>query len=135
MLAKRKENRYQSVEEFMKHLKSIGEVQDELEELKKSLSETKQSLGRSRSKEEIERLTKEAVEKTAKIAILSAKLNDKVGLINALEDMKFYTRENLDELLNAISQIELMMNEGIPISDDFVNMIEVLLHRIVRENR
>ncbi len=135
MLAKRKENRYQSVEEFMKHLKSIGEVQDELEELKKSLSETKQSLGRSRSKEEIERLTKEAVEKTAKIAILSAKLNDKVGLISALEDMKLYTKENLDELLNAISQIELMISEGIPISDEFVNMLEVLLQRILRENR
>ncbi|USH00819.1 hypothetical protein K1720_00910 [Thermococcus argininiproducens] len=81
----------------------------------------------------MQRLTIEAVGKTAKIAILSAKLNDKAEPLNALEDLKFYTRENLDELLNTISQIEILIKEGIPVSDDLVEMLKVLLHRIEME--
>ncbi|MBC7094471.1 MAG: protein kinase [Thermococcus sp.] len=133
LLAKRKEDRYQSVEEFLQALDALEALYKEREELKKSLEETKRTLKRSRSKEEIQKLIKEAVEKTAKIALLSARLNDKAELLNALEDLKFYTRENLDELLSAISQVEVMIKEGIPISDEFVEGLKVLLHRIERE--
>lgn len=133
LLAKRKENRFQSIEEFLQALESLEALQAEREELKRSLRTTKQILKESRSKEEIQKLTREAVEKTVKIAILSAKLNDKAELLNALEDLKFYTRENLDELLNAISQIEFMIVEGIPVSEEFVESIRVLLHKVERE--
>jgi len=133
LLAKRKEDRFQSVEEFLRALESLEALHMEREELKKSLEKTKQTLKRSRSREEIQKLTREAVEKTAKIALLSARLNDKAELLNALEDLKFYTRENLDELLNAISQIELMMKEGIPISDELIEQPKVLLHKIEKE--
>nr|WP_232054822.1 serine/threonine-protein kinase [Thermococcus sp. 2319x1] len=133
LLAKRKEDRFQSVEEFLRALESLEVLHREREELKMSLKKTKQTLTRSRSREEIQRLTREAVEKTAKVALLSAKLNDKVELLNALEDLKFYTRENLDELLNAISQIEFMMKEGIPVSDELIDHLKVLLHKIEKE--
>jgi|GEM_PF-498860 len=129
LLAKRKEDRYQSVGEFLSALDSLEELHKELEELKK----TKETLKRSRSKEEIQRLKREAVGKTTKIAILSAKLNDKAELLNALEDLKVYTRENLDDLLNAITQIEVLMKEGIPVSDNLIEKLKVLLHRIEME--
>ncbi|ASJ03727.1 serine/threonine protein kinase [Thermococcus profundus] len=133
LLAKRKEERYQSVEEFLRALEDLEILHREREELKKSLEETEQTLKRSRSREEIKRLTKEAVEKTAKLALLSARLNDKAELLNALEDLKFYTKEQHDELQNAISQVELMLKEGIPIGEDFIERLKVLLHRIERE--
>nr|WP_056935028.1 serine/threonine-protein kinase [Thermococcus barophilus] len=133
LLAKRKEDRFQSVGEFLRALESLEALHMEREKLKKSLEKTKLTLKRSRSRDEIQRLTREAVEKTAKIALLSAKLNDKAELLNALGDLKFYTRENLESLLNAISQIEYMMKEGIPISDEFIDHLKVLLHKIERE--
>lgn len=133
LLAKRKEDRYQSIEEFLQALNALEALHKEREELKKSLKETKQTLKKSRSKEEIQKLTREAVEKTAKIALLSARLNDKAELLNALEDLKFYTKENLDELLNAISQVEVMIKEAIPLSDEFVEGLKVLLPRIEKE--
>ncbi|MCA6212788.1 protein kinase [Thermococcus bergensis] len=92
LLAKRKEDRYQSIEEFLQALNALEALHKEREELKKSLKETKQTLKKSRSKGEIQKLTREAVEKTAKIALLSARLNDKAELLNALEDLKFYTK-------------------------------------------
>lgn len=134
LLAKRKEDRFQNVEEFLRALESLEALEIEREELKKSLEETKQTLKRSRSSEEIKKLRREAVEKTVRMALLNAGLNDKVELLNALEDLKFYTRENLEELLNAISQIELMIREGIPISGELIERLRVLLHRIQREN-
>ncbi|ACS33301.1 PEGA domain-containing protein [Thermococcus gammatolerans] len=130
LLAKRKEDRYQSVEEFLAALEILRKLEWELKELKK----TKRSLKRSKSMWEIKMLRREAVEKTARIAVLSARLNDKVGLLNALEDLKVYTRENLDDLLNAINQVEVRLKEGIPVSDDLIERLEVLLHRIQREN-
>nr|WP_240912194.1 serine/threonine-protein kinase [Thermococcus sp. M39] len=133
LLAKRKKDRFQSVEEFLRALESLEALHREREELKKSLKKTKQTLKRSPSRDEIQRLTREAVEKTAKVALLSAKLNDKAELLNALEDLKFYTRENRDRLLNVISQIELMMKEGIPVSDEFIDHLRVLLHKIEKE--
>jgi len=133
LLAKNKEERFQSVEEFLSVLNSLEGLHKEREELKKSLVKTKQTLKRSRSREEIQRLTREAVEKTAKIALLSAKLNDKAELLNALEDLKFYTRKNLDELLNVINQIEILLKEGIPVSDNLIEKLKVLLHRIEME--
>jgi len=129
LLAKRKEERYGSVEEFLSALKSLTELEREKEELKK----TSMAMRRSRSREEFERLKVESIRKTVKIAILSAKLNDKAELLTALDDLKFYTRENLDDLLNAIAQIEMLLKEGVPISPEVEERIRALVLRIEGE--
>lgn len=130
LLAKQKEERYQSVDEFIEALDSLEELNNELDELKR----TKETLKRSRSGKEIQRLRREIIEKTAEIAVLRARLNDKAGLLNALEDLKFYTWKNLDDLLNAIAQVEMLLEEGIPVGNDLIERLTVLLHRIQREN-
>jgi len=129
LLAKKKEERYQSVEEFLSVLESLGELEREKEELRK----TSMAMRRSRSREEVERLKKESIRKTVKIAILSAKLNDKAELLAALDDLKFYTRENFDDLMNAIAQIETLLKEGIPISAEVEERIRALVLRIEGE--
>ncbi|MEM2503825.1 MAG: protein kinase [Archaeoglobaceae archaeon] len=133
LLAKRKEDRFQSVDEVLSALDSMKSYKMELEELKKSLEDTKTSLRKSRSKEEMDKLQKEAVEKTAKIAILAARLNDKPEVLNALEELKLFTKQNLEDLLGAVSSVELMIKEGIPIGDEFIERLRVLLSRIKRE--
>ena len=129
LLAKRKEERYRSVEEFLNALESLTELEREKEELKK----TSMAMRRSRSREEFERLKVESVRKTVKIAILSARLNDKAELLTALDDLKFYTRENLDDLLNAIAQIEMLLKEGVPISPEVEERVKALVLRIEGE--
>ncbi|MEM4292150.1 MAG: protein kinase [Archaeoglobaceae archaeon] len=133
LLAKRKEDRFQSVDEVLSALDSMKSYKKELEELKKSLEDTKTSLRKSRSKEEMDKLQKEAVEKTAKIALLAARLNDKPEVLNALEELKLFTKDNLEDLLGAVSSVELMIKEGIPIGDEFIERLRVLLSRIKRE--
>jgi len=129
LLAKKKEERYQSVEEFLQALESLTELEKEKEELRK----TSLAMRKSRSREEFERLKIESVRKTVKIAILSAKLNDKAELLAALDDLKFYTRENLDDILNAIAQVELLLKEGIPISAEAEERVKALVLRIENE--
>ena len=118
------------MDEFLEALDSLEELNNELEELKK----TKETLKRSRSRKEIQRLRREIIKKTAEIAVLRARLNDKVGLLNALEDLRFYTQENLDDLLNAIAHVEMLLEEGILVGNDLIERLTVLLHRIQREN-
>ncbi|AEO13933.1 protein kinase [Thermococcus sp. AM4] len=129
LLAKRKEERYQSVEEFLSALESLTELEREKEELRK----TSLAMKKSRSREEFERLRIESIRKTVKIAILSAKLNDKAELLAALDDLKFYTRENLDDLLSAIAQVELLLKEGIPIGPEVEEKVRALVLRIEGE--
>jgi len=129
LLAKRKEERYQSVEEFLSALESLTELEREKEELRK----TSLAMKKSRSREEFERLRIESIHKTVKIAILSAKLNDKAELLAALDDLKFYTRENLDDLLSAIEQVELLLKGGIPIGPEVEERLRALVLRIKEE--
>ncbi|NPA47183.1 MAG: serine/threonine protein kinase [Thermococci archaeon] len=131
LLAKEKEKRYQSVDEFISALDSLKELENEKEELRK----TSLAMRRSRSREEFERLKAESVRKTVKIALLSARLNDKAELLAALDDLKFYTNENLDDLLSAIEQVELLIREGIPISAEVEERLRALVLRIEGEFR
>ncbi|WP_367884218.1 hypothetical protein [Thermococcus sp. JCM 11816] len=86
---------------------------------------------KSRSREEFERLKVESVRKTIKIALLSARLNDKAELLRALDDLRFETRENFDDLVSAIEQVELLLREGgIPIGNETFEMLRALLLRI-----
>ncbi|QDA32454.1 serine/threonine protein kinase [Thermococcus indicus] len=141
LLAKRKEDRYQSVEEFLKGLEILQEVEKrkvelekEVEELKKSLARSLEALKRSKTAEETLRNRRIVVETLGKLALTYAELNRKAELLNTLNDLKFYTVRNLTDLTNAISTVEILIKENVPISDDFMERLKVLVHNIKREN-
>ncbi|WP_010480242.1 serine/threonine-protein kinase, partial [Thermococcus zilligii] len=141
LLAKRKEDRYQSVDEFLKDLEKLeeserkkAELEAEVEKLKKSLSESVNALRKSTSVEEIIRSRRLVVETLGKLALAYAELNRKADLLNTLNDLKFYTLQNLGDLSNAIGTVELMIKEGIAISGEFIERLKVLVHSIQREN-
>ncbi|ASJ03787.1 serine/threonine protein kinase [Thermococcus profundus] len=129
LLAKKKEERFSSVEEFLEALNSLRELEREKGELKR----TTMAMRKSRSREEFEKLKVESVRKTVKIALLSARLNDKAELLRALDDLRFETRENFDDLVRAIEQVELLLREGIPIGNETFEMLRALLLRIEGE--
>jgi hypothetical protein len=69
----------------------------------------------------------------ARNAVLLARLNDKPGVIKALEDLEAYTRRYRDEVARLRSQFELLMRQGVPVRSDLVGELEVVLHRVERE--
>ena len=135
LLAKRKEDRFQSIDEFLEALKSIEELIREKEELKKTLTQTKDKLKKSTDKKEIERLTKNLIDSTTKLALKCAKANDKVGLLDALETLKDYVKseDNKKELEGAIKHIEYLIKTQTPIGKQTIEALEVLLNRIKKE--
>ena len=135
LLAKRKEDRYQSIDEFLEALNSIEEIVREKEKFKNTLNKTTERLKVSRDKREIERLTRELIDASVKLALNCARINDKVGLLDTLELLREYVKseENREELERAISYIEHLIKEGIPVGRDTLERLEVLLNRIRRE--
>ena len=141
LLAKKKEERYGSVDEFLKDLEKVeesekrkAELERQVEELKRSLSESMSALKRSTSVEEILRNRRLVVEALGKLALAYAELNNRAELLNTLNDLKFYTVENLSDLSNAIATVELLIKENLPVGGDFIERLEVLVHEIKREN-
>ncbi|WP_440956544.1 serine/threonine-protein kinase [Methanosarcina sp. Mfa9] len=135
MLAQEKADRYQEVPEFLSALDALERLDREEEEMKESLVKTKQTLKISTSREEIKKIVCEMVEKTAKVALLYAGVNEKPELLKALEDLRGYAGENLPELDSAISQLEYMVRNGIPVGKEFEESLKVLLGRIEGEAR
>jgi serine/threonine protein kinase len=135
LLAKRKEDRFQSIDEFLEALKSIEELIKEKEELKKTLTQTKDKLKKSTDIKEIERLTKNLIDSTTKLALKCAKANDKVGLLDALETLKDYVKseDNKKELEGAIKHVEYLIKTQTPIGKQTIEALEVLLNRVRRE--
>ncbi|AFN03446.1 MULTISPECIES: hypothetical protein [Pyrococcus] len=74
------------------------------------------------------------VEALGKLAIIYAELNKKGELLNTLNDLKSYTRKNIESLENASKIVELLIRECIPIGEDFIERLKVLIHEITREN-
>ena len=141
LLAKRKKERYQSVEEFLKDLEKLEEVEKkraelekEVEELKKTLSKSVQALKKSTTPGEILGNRRLVVETLGRLALAYAELNRKAELLNTLNDLKFYTVQNLADLTGAINTVELLIKENLPVSDDFTERLKVLVHSIKREN-
>ncbi|MCQ1534471.1 serine/threonine protein kinase [Methanosarcina sp. KYL-1] len=130
LLAQEKADRYQDVYEFLSALDALERLDLEEEEMKNSLEKTKQTLKLSTSREEIERMTREVVEKTSKVALLYARVNEKPELLQALEDLGDYAGENRAELDSAVSQLEYMIRNGIPLGKEFEEGLKVLLGRI-----
>ncbi len=117
LLAKRKEDRYQSVEEFLNDLELLKKLEEERRKLAEEIEKTKTTMSLTTNSRELKKLKRQLVEQLSRNAILHAQLNDKAGLINALEDLKAFSKEHRDELENAISQLEVMMRESVPISE------------------
>ncbi|WP_297073769.1 serine/threonine-protein kinase [Thermococcus sp.] len=141
LLAKRKEERYQSVEEFLKDLNELeesekrrAELESRVEELKKTLAKSVEALKRSKTAEEVRENSRLVVQTLSKLALAYAELNKKAELLNTLNDLKFYTTQNREELGKAIETLELMIRENLPVGEDFVERLKVLLHKIEREN-
>ncbi|WP_292461142.1 serine/threonine-protein kinase, partial [Methanothermococcus sp.] len=135
LLAKKKEDRFQSIDEFLNALTSLEKLNKEKEELKKTLTKTTELIKKSTDKREIEKLTRELIDSTTKLALNCAKANDKVGLLDVLDTLKDYIKseENRAELNGAINEIEYRIKEGIPLGRDTAEKLEVLLNRIKRE--
>ncbi len=141
LLAKRKEERYQSVDEFLKDLEKLREVEKrkaelekEVEELKKSLAKSMQALKQSKTAGEMLKNRRLVVETLGKLALAYAELNRKAELLNTLNDLKFYTVQNLADLMRAIENVEMMIRENLPVGNDFTERLKVLVHNIRREN-
>jgi len=141
LLAKRKEDRYGSVEEFLKDLEKLREserrkkeLESQVEELKKTLAKSVEALKKSKTAEEIRENSRLVVQTLSKLALAYAELNRKAELLNVLSDLKFYTTQHREELGKAMEALELMIKENLPVSEDFVERLKVLLHRIEREN-
>ncbi|NJE60197.1 serine/threonine-protein kinase [Thermococcus sp. 21S7] len=141
LLAKRKEERYGSVDEFLEDLEKLDEaakrkveLEKDVEELKKSLARSVEALKRSRSSEEILKNRRLVVETLGKLALAYAELNRKAELLNTLNYLKFYTAENLGDLTNAINTVEMLIKENLPVGQDFIERLKVLVHNIEREN-
>jgi len=141
LLAKRKEERYGSVEEFLEDLKRLeeaekrkAELEREVEELKKTLAKSIEALKRSRNAEEALRNRRMVVESLGKLVLAYAELNRKAELLNTLNDLKFYTVQNLNDLSNAINTVELLIKENVPVGKDLMERLKVLVHNVMREN-
>ncbi|WP_297552765.1 serine/threonine-protein kinase [Thermococcus sp.] len=133
LLAKRKEDRYGSVEEFLEDLKLLRRLEGERTDLKGQIEELKKTIQVTTDRSEVQRLVRKLVEGLGRNAVLSARLNDKAGLISALEELKEFTREERGEVERAIETVELLLREGLPISPELVERVEVLVDRIKRE--
>jgi len=141
LLAKRKEDRYGSVDEFIEDLKRLeetesrkAEVEREVEELKKTLAMSIEALKKSRNAEEALRNRRMVVESLGKLVLAYAELNRKADLLNTLNDLKFYTVQNLNDLSNAINTVELLIKENVPVGGDLMERLKVLVHNMMREN-
>jgi serine/threonine protein kinase len=135
LLAKKKEDRFQSIDEFLEALNSLGELIKEKEGFKNTLTKTIQKLKTSTDKKEIETLTKELINSTTKLALNCADTNDKVGLLEALEILKDHAKsdENRKDLEGAIKHIEYLIKESIPLGKDTREKLKVLINRIKRD--
>ena len=141
LLAKRKEERYQSVDEFLTDLEKLeesekrkAELEKQVEELRKSLTESVNALKKSTRAEEIMRNRRIVVETLGNLALAYAELNRKAELLNTLNDLKFYTVQNLRDLSNAINTVETLFKEELPVPGEFIERLKVLIHNIKREN-
>ena len=110
MLAKKKEERYKSVEEVQKDLAKILGVKYE------------EALEKSVSMKDFSRSAFYAGE----LALMHLKLGNYKDALKYLRDLKVYSRSG--ELDGLINQVELAMDEGIKLGEEFINRAEVVIH-------
>lgn len=132
-LSKNKADRFNTVEEFLKALEQAEERSEAVERLKKTLEQQKKTLKKSTSSEEILKSKRMVAETLGKLAVIYAENNQNTELLNTLQDLKFYTIKNLEELTRAIEHVEYCLKEELPISEQMAAGISNLAHKIRRE--
>ena len=140
MLAKRKEERYQSVDEFLKDLTKLKEEyfvdlgKPNLTETKTALLEDiksiRKELSKSKNRGEIQKLENKYVEKLCDLIVTNAMLGDKNETLKCLEELEQYAGEMKKEVRNAISHLETMIEWRIEISKESVEKLKVLAMRV-----
>ncbi len=89
----------------------------------------------TRLRKGLDLITLLVVETLGELALIYAELNKKAELLNVLNDLKFYTKDNLDDLLNAIERVEFMIEENVPIGKEYIDKLKILISNIKRENK
>jgi len=142
VLAKRKENRFQSGDEILQALDDITKIAKKRKELKETVAELKKSLKRSRlelrqsKSAEDERLKSlEILDLYQKLVMVYCELNSHSELLKILENLKYYVK---DEELNkdihcAIDYLKYYIAERLPISKEFTQKLNELLSHIKRK--
>jgi serine/threonine protein kinase len=133
LIARRKEDRFQTVEEVLDALNALSEF--ESHSLDVVAEETKESLLASSHPDEIRRLTQRLVSVTAELALIHARSNNRADLLCALTDLGHFTEVYRGHLDQACQEIEYMIAEGISIQSNRIEMLKVLCRNIERENR
>jgi len=134
-LKKRKEHMFKSVSEFLSLLEGVEDKSIEMGKIREMLETQKLTLKRSTSREELSEARRMTVELLGKLALMSAQMDDKVELLNALHDLKLYTTDstNLKELIGMIEHIEYALEQGAPLPESYAGDVKMLVHRIKRE--
>ena len=133
-LSKKKEDRFEDINELFEKLKLCDDQKKSLvEPLKETLIEHKKTLKESTSSEKIEKSKRMIVETLGRLAEIYAKSGDKVELLNTLEDFKYYTIKNTKNLSKVIKHLEYLIKSDGWVSDQFISEIKNLVHRIRRE--
>lgn len=132
MLAKRKEERYQNIEEFISALNMLEIKTFEIEVLRKDIISSFDGLKKSRTSEEVKRYKRLLVENIVKLALICGEIGDLINQRNALHDLKSFAGENLSKLEEVIKQLDYCIENNIKPSDDFNNKLKLLLHEIKR---
>jgi len=132
MLAKRKEERYQNIEEFISALNMLEIKTFEIEVLRKDIISSFDGLKKSRTSEEVKRYKRLIVENIVKLALICGEIGDLINQRNSLHDLKSFAGENLSKLEDMIKQLDYCIENNIKPSDDFNNKLKLLLHEIKR---
>ncbi|UXM84176.1 protein kinase domain-containing protein [Methanococcus aeolicus] len=135
LLAKKKEDRFQSVDEFLNALNNLIELEKERAHLRESVEKTKTIMAKTTNKLELQKLQSKMVKQLCKNAVLNAELNNKVELLNILDELNDIVKreDNKKELDGAINEIEYRIKEGIPLGRDTVDKLKVLINRVEKE--
>jgi len=135
LIAKRKEERFQHVGEFQDALQDLESLNKQRKELLEDLKATKTSLKLSTRTVEIQRLTRENIRMSVQIALLHARLNDRVSLVTALQEIRLLTAHHAGELDAAIDRVRYMIEEDLPLGDDWIDQLRLLLGEIEMQVR
>ena len=132
LIARKKEDRFQSVEEFIDALNAITDLESLT--LDRVTEELKESLLVSTNPDEIRYLTQRLVGVIAELILIHARANNRKELLYALTDLGYLTKAYQEDLDQACRGIEYMIAEGISIQSDRIDMLEMLCRNIEREN-
>jgi serine/threonine protein kinase/DNA-binding beta-propeller fold protein YncE len=133
MIAKRKEDRYQSIDGFLSDLNILEKRSIEIEELRKSIEKSKDSIRKSKDPERIKEDKIKIIEDGIKLVNNYIELKNLVELRKELYEIPKYivVKEELKQKLdNAIKQVDYCIDNRIELSDDFKDKINMLLHEI-----